>query len=91
MANVSQNDTSAGSAELREMRDELRRLHADNAELVSESARLLRENVRLRTEIRRLRVALEVHITRTRQARLFGPVEMTAGTSVGPRGRRERP
>lgn len=43
------------------------------------------ENERLRAENRRLRSALDAHVSRAGSVGLFGPVEMTAGTCVGPR------
>lgn len=57
----------------------------ENAHLRDQLRRLRLENQRLRRENRELRATLDTHISRARSARLFGPVEMTAGTSVGPR------
>lgn len=63
-------------AERVQVRDELERLHV--------------ENERLRTENYRLRAALDAHVTRARSTALFGPMEMTAGTCIGPRRLRRR-
>lgn len=61
-----------------ELRPQLRALHA--------------ENERLRAENRQLRATLASYVTRARSTAMYGPVEMTAGTCVGPRQRsRERP
>ena len=43
------------------------------------------QNQRLRRENRELRATLDAHVARARSTRLFGPIEMTAGTCVGPR------
>jgi hypothetical protein len=47
--------------------------------------RLRVETARLRRENRELRATLDAHVTRARSTALFGPVEMTAGTCIGPR------
>lgn len=62
-----------------------RRAGLENVRLREDLERLRSENVRLRRENRELRATLDAHISRARSARLFGPVEMTAGTCVGPR------
>jgi cell division protein FtsB len=64
---------------------QMRDVEPGNARLREELARLRKENERLRRENRDLRMTLDVHISRARSPALFGPVEMTAGTSVGPR------
>ena len=56
-----------------------------------ELARLRAENARLRSEIAELRAALDSHIARSSSTHLYGPVEMTAGTCVGPRRGRHKP
>lgn len=48
------------------------------------------ENARLRAENRDLRAAVDAHVRRASCPGLFGPLEMTAGTSVGPRRHREQ-
>jgi regulator of replication initiation timing len=60
---------------------------AENGELRRQLRELLAENKQLRTENRRLRATLDSYITRARSAATFGPVEMSAGTCVGPRRR----
>lgn len=57
------------------LRDELMRLQAENA--------------RLRSENRDLRLALDAHVARIASSPAYGPLEMTAGTCVGPRRRRK--
>ncbi len=52
-----------------------------------ELARLRRENDHLRGENEHLRHALDAHLARSASAGLYGPLEMTAGTCVGPRRR----
>jgi hypothetical protein len=56
-----------------------------------ELERLREENVRLRDENRHLRAALDAHVARAGSSSLFGPIEMSAGTCVGPRRRRAPP
>ncbi len=68
-------DPEAG---LREQVDRLRRENRD----------LRAENARLRSDNAGLRAALDAHVQRNRSTALYGPLEMTAGTSVGPRRRR---
>ncbi|HTX32727.1 MAG TPA: hypothetical protein VMD09_15195 [Solirubrobacteraceae bacterium] len=55
------------------------------ARLRNELERLQAENEHLRRENRELRSTLDAHVARARSTALFGPVEMTAGTSIGPR------
>jgi hypothetical protein len=55
-----------------------------NAELRGQLAHLQAENARLRDDNRRLRAALDAHLGRASSTTLFGPLEMTAGTCVGP-------
>ena len=58
--------------------------HPENAELRHELERVRAENAQLRRENRDLRVALDAYIARASSSRLYGPCELTAGTSVGP-------
>jgi uncharacterized protein YlxW (UPF0749 family) len=69
-----QNGASVSTPRARDVRDELTLLRAENA--------------RLRNEIRELQAALDAHVARCRSTQLFAPVELTPGTSVGPRRRR---
>lgn len=78
-------DTQAENLELRE---ESTRLSAENAALRVDLNHLRTENARLREQNRELRIALDNHIARMSSAALYGPLELTAGTSVGPRRRR---
>lgn len=59
----------------------------ETAKLRARLQRLQAENRRLRAENRRLRASLDAHVNRSRSTRLFGPLELTAGTCAGP-GRR---
>jgi predicted nuclease with TOPRIM domain len=68
-------DTRAQNTELRD----------ENADLRAQLKRLRAENARLRAENRELRGALDAHVTRAASTALFGPVELSAGTCVGPR------
>jgi hypothetical protein len=77
MVSTTQNGKSVSTPDLREGRNEL--------------ALLRDENARLRSQIRDLRAALDAHLARSRSTHLYGPVEMTAGTCVGPRRRRHKP
>jgi hypothetical protein len=61
---------------------------AENALLRDRLERLRADNDRLRTENRNLRATLDAHIRRAASAALYGPLELTAGTCVGPRQRR---
>ena len=60
-------------------------LIAENAELRDALERLTRENGRLRNENRDLRATLDSYVARARSTAAFGPIEMTAGTCIGPR------
>jgi regulator of replication initiation timing len=60
----------------------------ENAQLRDRLEWLRAENERLRAENRELRATLDAHVTRARSTALFGPVEMSTGTCVGPRRRR---
>jgi regulator of replication initiation timing len=71
-------DTRAQNTELR----------AANADQRAQLKQLRAENARLRAENRELRGALDAHVTRAAATAVFGPVEMSAGTCVGPRRRR---
>ncbi|HZO79209.1 MAG TPA: hypothetical protein VFB39_14305 [Solirubrobacteraceae bacterium] len=53
--------------------------------LRSENERLRSENKRLRAENRQLHATLATYVNRARSTAVYGPVEMTAGTNVGPR------
>lgn len=67
-------------------------IEAENARLRDRLERLRVENARLRGENRDLRAALDEHLARAASAALYGPLELTAGTCVGPRRqRRETP
>lgn len=63
-------------------------LRAQNADLRAQLEQLRAENARLRAENRELRGALDAYLRRARSTALFGPLEMSAGTSVGARRRR---
>lgn len=63
-------------------------LQAQLRSLQAENDRLRASNQRLSTENHALRAALDAHVRRARSAALFGPLELTAGTCVGPRRRR---
>ena len=62
-----------------------RDLHAEIAHLRDQLERLRAENERLRGENRHLRTAVDAHVARAASTHLFGPLELTAGTCVGPR------
>lgn len=78
---------------------ELERLRSENAEQRRELERLRAELARLRHQVdllrisndelgrekRRLRASLDTYVARAQVGRLFGPLELTAGTHVGPR------
>jgi hypothetical protein len=71
---------------------------ARDAGVQGELARLRIEYERLRIEYERvcaenrhLRVTLDGHVARATSTALFGPMEMTAGTAVGPRRRDRAP
>lgn len=68
--------------------DRPRGLKHEEPQLRDQLARLHAENERLHVENRDLRLALDSHVSRARSTALFGPLEMTAGTCVGPRGPR---
>lgn len=61
----------------------------ESADLHDQLERLRDENARLRDENRHLRAALDAHIARASSTALYGPLELSAGTCVGPR--RSRP
>jgi hypothetical protein len=60
-------------------------LQAENVRLHDAVERLRLENERLWEENHDLLATLQAHIARARSTSLFGPLELTAGTSVGPR------
>lgn len=66
---------------------QMRQLRVENARLQSENARLGTENGRLRTENRSLRTTRDAYAHRAGCSGLFGPLELTAGTCIGPRRR----
>jgi regulator of replication initiation timing len=57
---------------------------ATTDELRQEASRLQAENARLRSENRQLRATLDAYIARMQSTALFGPCEMSAGTSAAP-------
>jgi cell division protein FtsB len=72
-------DLKAENARLRDRIDSLR----------AENERLRSENERVRAQNRELRTALDAHVARARSTALFGPLELSAGTCVGPRRRHD--
>ena len=58
-----------------------------DAQLRRQVKQLRSENERLRAENRRLHATLAAYVNRARSTAVYGPVEMTAGTCVGPRRR----
>lgn len=71
---------SLTETETAELRSELERLRAENE-------RLRAENERLRDENCDLHAALDMHVARAGSTSLYGPLELTAGTCIGPRRR----
>lgn len=67
---------------------DIARLQASHDRLRIENSDLRRENAELRRHNRWLQTAVDAHIRRAQNSGLFGPIEMTAGTGVGPRRRR---
>lgn len=65
------------------LRAQLRRVQRENAKLQA-------ENKRLRATNRELRTTADTFVRRVQAASLFGPVELTAGTSIGPLRQRAR-
>jgi hypothetical protein len=63
-------------------------IRAENGRLRDQLERLRAENARLRGANRDLRATLDAHIRRAGLSALYGPLELTAGTCVGPRRRR---
>jgi uncharacterized protein YlxW (UPF0749 family) len=72
-------------AENARLRDMLARSQAERARLLEENRGLLQDNRDLQQEIRDLRATLDAYIRRAQSTSLYGPLEMTAGTCVGPR------
>ena len=66
-----------------------RKTRLENAQLRARLERLEAENERLRAQNRQLRGSLDAHVNRARSTSLFGPLELTAGTCMGP-GRHPR-
>jgi hypothetical protein len=58
-----------------------------HAQLRRQVEQLRSENELLRAENRRLHATLAAYVNRARSTAVYGPVEMTAGTCVGPRCR----
>ena len=67
--------------------DNARELVTENGRLRSELERLRVENWRLRGEVSDLRMTLDAYTARLGSTAAYGPLEMTAGTCVGPRRR----
>lgn len=67
------------------MLDTSPKLLSENARLRAELGRLRAENTRLREANHELRAAFATHVSRARTAAAYGPLELTAGTCVGPR------
>lgn len=63
-------------------------MDTEKAQLHDQLGCLRVENARLQSANRELRVALDAHIARAASTPLYGPLEMTAGTCIGPRRRR---
>jgi hypothetical protein len=83
MPNVTPEKQLAPSGHEAEVPQELARLRHELAELRAENARLRAQNWDLR-------IALDAHVARARSTGLYGPIEMSAGTCVGPRRRRDQ-
>jgi hypothetical protein len=64
---------------------QLERLRTINARLREQLERLRAENSLLREDNGELRRVLDAHLRRASSPALFGPLELTAGTCVGPR------
>lgn len=60
------------------------RLRAANEELRAANAELRQKNLQLLDERRTLQAIVDSHVVRAQRAPLFGPLELTAGTAVGP-------
>jgi FtsZ-binding cell division protein ZapB len=67
---------------------ELERVKKENARLRAETDRLRVHNADLRRQNRQLHTELDAHVARAQQTGLFGPLELSAGTCVGPRRQR---
>ena len=63
-------------------------LEAELARLRHEIERVRAENDRLHQENRHLQAVLDAHVCRAGSTASFGPLEMTAGTCIGPRRKR---
>ena len=86
MSSLTLRGTLPGMPDL--MLDTPHKLLSENARLRAELARLRAENIRLREANHELRAALATHVNRARTTATYGPLELTAGTCVGPRRRR---
>ena len=62
-------------------------IQAENGRLRDQLEQLRAENARLRGENHDLRATLDAHVSRAASTHLYGPLELTAGTCVGPRRR----
>lgn len=67
------------------------RLRAEMARLQRQVDRLRAANDELVREKRALRARLDAYVSRAQVSCVFGPLEMTAGTHVGPRPHGGRP
>ena len=72
---------------LNRVRSENERLRAENRSLHAQVKKARSENEQLRAENRRLHATLAAYVNRACSTAVYGPVEMTAGTCVGPRRR----
>lgn len=64
-----------------------KRAHSEGAQLLIQLERMRTENRRLHGVIHDLSIALDIYIARAASTPVYGPVELTAGTCIGP-GRR---
>jgi hypothetical protein len=64
--------------------EEQRDVRSEDDELRDELDRARAENARLRSQNRDLRAALDAHVRRAGSTTLYGPMELSAGTCVGP-------
>ena len=71
-----------------DLRAENTQLRGEIESLLAQNRRARAENERLRSENHGLRAMLDAHVARARSTTMFGPLELTAGTCLGP-GRHE--